>query len=209
MTSQISKASGRARIHLQTHRLSTVTPCGGSPSSWELWHCWARHRPPSLYLMEKPVWLSEAYYKQTMSCKCSHGSWSFGKCFSLRRYLTAWRMEPSRTALASCRSRPEPLAEAPPQCSWCPVPAGLRLPDLGRCSWVSGSLSLTQNFLYSLQTDFWHITFFFGTACRISVQFPDQGLNPGPWQWKPRILTTRPSWNSAWHVILVELLNHL
>ena len=178
MTSQISKASGRARIHLQTHRLSTVTPCGGSPSSWELWHCWARHRPPSLYLMEKPVWLSEAYYKQTMSCKCSHGSWSFGKCFSLRRYLTAWRMEPSRTALASCRSRPEPLAEAPPQCSWCPVPAGLRLPDLGRCSWVSGSLSLTQELSVQFTNRFLTYYFFFWHGLQDLSSVPRPGIEP-------------------------------
>ena len=40
----------------------------------------------------------------------------------------------------------------------------------------------------------WTILFFFFwprlTACRISVSWP--GIEPGPWQWKPRIPTTRP-----------------
>ena len=38
------------------------------------------------------------------------------------------------------------------------------------------------------------------TACRSSVPWP--GIKPGPWQWKPRILTTWPPGNS----LLVDFL---
>ena len=33
-------------------------------------------------------------------------------------------------------------------------------------------------------------------------QFPSQGLNQDPWEWKPGILTTRPPENSLQYIIL-------
>ena len=53
----------------------------------------------------------------------------------------------------------------------------------------------------------WTILFFFFwprlTACRISVSWP--GIEPGPWQWKPRIPTTRPPGNSHTELFLFLL----
>ena len=169
MTFQIPKTNDRARVHLQIPRLSTVPPCGGPPS-WELWHHRARHRPPPLKLMEKPV-LALRGLLQEVSCKCSLGSCSFGKCFSLWNYLTAWKMEPGSTALAPCQCCPEPLAEGSPQHSWCSIPAGLRLPDLGRCS-ESQAPSLWHRTFFtaykqiSVMLAFYFL--FFGSACGIS-----------------------------------------
>ena len=40
--------------------------------------------------------------------------------------------------------------------------------------------------------------FFFGhVTWLVEYQFPDQGLNPGPWQWECKVLTTGPPGNSC------------
>ena len=39
-------------------------------------------------------------------------------------------------------------------------------------------------------------------TCRI--QFPDQGLNPGPWQWRCQVLTARPPGSSPHFMILMS-----
>ena len=45
--------------------------------------------------------------------------------------------------------------------------------------------------------------FFFGHAMPlVGSYFPDQGLNPGPWQWKCWLLTTGPTGNSLILLIL-------
>ena len=49
--------------------------------------------------------------------------------------------------------------------------------------------------------------FFFCHTARLSgSQFPDQGLNLGPWQWKPRILTTRQPGNFQLTVIYLDMV---
>ena len=46
---------------------------------------------------------------------------------------------------------------------------------------------------------FWFYLFIFGFGYTVQLAgswFPDQGLNPGPWQWKSQILATGPPGNS-------------
>ena len=49
---------------------------------------------------------------------------------------------------------------------------------------------------WNLNRHFFLILNFVCATCLTGSQFPDQGLNAGPWQWKRQILTTRPSGNS-------------
>ena len=52
--------------------------------------------------------------------------------------------------------------------------------------------------------------FFFGHVIwLVESQFPDQRLNPGPWQWECKVLTTGPSGNSQSWVIWVDAIQSI
>ena len=54
------------------------------------------------------------------------------------------------------------------------------------------------------------IFFFFGhVTWLVESQFPDQRLNPGPWQWECKVLTTGPPGNSWSWVIWVDAMHSI
>ena len=47
-----------------------------------------------------------------------------------------------------------------------------------------------------------HSFFFLPRCAAWSISVPQPGIEPGPWQWKPRILITRPPGNAPFHSFL-------
>ena len=65
--------------------------------------------------------------------------------------------------------------------------------------WLSDCQALSKSFRHSSLTPASHKGLFFFPAAPcglVGSWFPDQGLNPGPQQWKHRVLTTGPPGNS-------------